>query len=412
MRVTTVIRAVARIYCDAFRGLPSDVWRLSIGLLLNRAGTMVLPFLSLYLVRELGYGVDAAATVLFAFGLGSVAGSYAGGELSGRWAPSQVSSFGGALGVQIVSLILAGVAFLAVPTLPSFAALILVVFIASALNDAYRPACMAAVVEVSPAAVRARAMGLMRLAANAGIAVGPAVGGLLAAADYRWIFVGDAVTCWLAAAWLYFSMRGRKLRRPDTGAADATPAGPSLWSDGPFMAFLGLVLLACLVLFQVFNALPLYLVTDYDFEEPQVGMVFALSTLLIVVFEMPLIKLLERRDSAVILGFGIFLMCVGFGLLPLGHSFAFAALAVTVWTFGEMLWLPFSNVLVAQRAAAGRTGQAMGMYSAVFSIATVLAPVVGLPVLDRYGGSVLWLAAGLIGIPLWIGMAVLARGMR
>ncbi len=127
---------------------------------------------------------------------------------------------------------------------------------------------------------------------------------------------------------------------------------------------------------------------------------------------MVLIKFLERRDPARLLGFGLFVMCAGFGLLPLGRGLAFAALAVTVWTFGEMLCLPFSNVLVAQRAAAGRTGQAMGMYSALFSVAAVPAPVIGLPVLERYGGEVLWTACGLIGIPLWIGMAMLARGMR
>ncbi len=397
-----MIRAAARIYADAFRGLPGDVWRLSIGLFLTRAGTMVLPFLSLYLVRELGYGADAAATVLFAFGLGSVAGSYAGGELSGRW---------GTFGVQVASLILAGFAFLAVPQLRSFAAMTLAVFVAGALNDVYRPACMAAVVEVSPAELRPRSMGLMRLAANAGIAVGPAVGGLLAAVDYRWIFIGDAVTCWLAAAWLFLALRGRQLSRPQAGTA-AAKAGPSLWTDGPFMALMGLILVASLVLFQVFNTLPLYLVDDYGFDEPLVGLVFAFSAGLILIFEMVLIKLLERRDPAALLGFGFFLMCAGFGLLPFGRGLAFAALAVTVWTFGEMLALPFSNVLVAQRAAAGRTGQAMGMYSAVFSVAAVLAPVIGLPVLERYGGDVLWIACGLTGIPLWIGLAMLARTTR
>jgi predicted MFS family arabinose efflux permease len=397
-----LIRAVGRIYADAFRGLPADVWRLSIGLFLTRAGTMVLPFLGLYLVRELRYGVDDAATALFAFGLGSVVGSYAGGELSGRW---------GTFNIQIASLVLAGFGFLAVPTLHSFGAVSVAVFVASALNDAYRPSCMAAVVKAAPAAVRARAMGLMRLAANAGISIGPAVGGLLAAADYRWIFVGDAVTCWLGAAWLYFTLRGHRLRRSDADKATAS-AGPSLWTDGPFLAFLGLALLGTLVLFQVFNALPLYLAQDYGFSEPAIGLIFAFSTTLIVVFEMPLIKLLEGRDLSVLLGFGTFLMCAGFGLLPFGRGFVYAALAAAVWTFGEMLWLPFSNVLAAQRAAAGRTGQAMGMYSAVFSVASVLAPVVGLPVLDRYGGQVLWLAAGLMGIPLWIGMAALARRMR
>ncbi len=397
-----MIRAALRIYAAAFRGLPADVWRLSVGLLLTRAGTMVLPFLSLYLVRELGYGASDAATVLFAFGLGSVAGSYAGGELSGRW---------GTFGVQIVSLILAGVGFLLVPQLRSFAGITIAVFLAGALNDTYRPACMAAVVQASPAAVRARAMGLMRLAANAGIAIGPAVGGLLATIDYRWIFVGDAVTCWLAAAWLFLTLRGRKLE-PLGGNAAAAAAGPSLWTDAPFLALLGLVLAGALVLFQMFNALPLYLVADYGFDERLVGLVFAFSAALILVFEMVLIKFLERRDPARLLGFGLFVMCAGFGLLPLGRGLAFAALAVTVWTFGEMLCLPFSNVLVAQRATAGRTGQAMGMYSAVFSIAAVLAPVIGLPVLERYGGEVLWAACGLIGIPLWIGMAVLERTMR
>ncbi len=389
------------IYADAFRGLPGDVWRLSIGLLLNRAGTMVWPFLSLYLVRELGYGVDAAAAVLVAFGLGSVAGSYAGGELSGRW---------GTLGVQIGSLVLAGFGFLVVPQLHSFAAVTFAVFVASALNDTYRPACMAAVVEAAPAAVRARAMGLMRMAANAGIAVGPAVGGVLATIDYRWIFVGDAATCWLAAAWLAVTLRGRKFRRPQQGSA-AAGSGPSVWADGPLLALLGLVLIASLVLLQAFSTLPLYLVADYDFDETHVGLVFAFSTGLILIFEMVLIKLLERSDPARLIGLGFFLMCAGFGLLPLGRGWAFAALAVTVWTFGEMLCLPFSNLLVAQRAAAGRTGQAMGMYSAVFSVAAVLAPVIGLPMLERYGGD-LWIAAGLVGIPLWIAMAVLARRMR
>ena len=292
--------------------------------------------------------------------------------------------------------------------------MIVAIFVASALNDCFRPAAMAAVVEYSPEAVRPRALGLMRLAANAGIAIGPAVGGMLATLDYRWIFVGDAVTCWLAAAWLFFALRGHATRRAESGGDDsASPKGPSLWADGHFLVFLGLVLLSSLVLFQIFNALPLYLANDYDFDEPMIGLMFAFMTALIVIFEMPLIKLLERRDPGMLLGFGVFLMCVGFGLLPFGRGVAYAALAAAVWTFGEMLWLPFSNVIVARRGAtAGRTGQAMGMYSMVFSVSTVLAPVVGLPVLDRYGGQTLWLGAGLIGVPLWVAMAILARRMR
>ena len=392
-----MVRAIGRLYADAFRGLPAPVWRLSIGLFVNRAGTMVLPFLSLYLVRELGFDAGAASTALAAFGLGSVAGSYAGGVIAGRV---------GTLRVQIWSLVLAGAGFLLVSQVRGFAAVTAAMFLVSAVGDAFRPACITAIVEASTPELRPRAMGLMRLAANAGIAVGPAVGGLLAGIDYGWIFVGEAVTCWAAAAWLSWSMRGEwrsaRARRP----ASTAGAG-SLWRDPRFLGLLALVFVLGLVLYQVFSTLPLYLTSDYHLNETQVGLLFAFNAALIVAFEMVLIKLLERRRPEAVMGLGMFLMCAGFGMLPFGSGLAYAALTVAVWTVGEMLSLPFSNVLVAEYAGAGRAATAIGMYSAVFSVDLVLAPLVGLGVLERFGGDVLWTACGLVGVPLWILCAAL-----
>lgn len=391
-----MIRAIGRLYADAFRGLPVPVWRLSIGLFLNRAGTMVLPFLSLYLVRELRFDADAAATALAVYGLGSVVGSYAGGAVAGRL---------GTLRVQRWSLVLAGAGFLLVSQLRGFLVLTAALFLVNAVSDAYRPACVTAIVEASPPELRPRAMGLMRLAANAGMAVGPAVGGLLAAIDYGWIFVGEAVTCWVAAVWLWRSMREAEPPRHEGGAA-AGGAG-SLWREGRFLAILGLVLVMTLVLFQVFATLPLYLAESYGLSESQVGVIFAWNAALIVAFEMVLIKLLERRRPEHVMGLGMFLMCAGFGLLPLGSGLFYAAFTVMVWTVGEMLSLPFSNVLVAEYAGAGRAGKAIGMYSAVFSVSMILAPVVGLGIFETFGGDVLWTVAGLVGVPLWVLSAAL-----
>lgn len=398
-----MVRAIGRLYADAFRGLPAPVWRLSIGLFLNRAGTMVLPFLSLYLIRELGYDAGAASAVLFAFGLGSVAGAYGGGAISERL---------GTRRVQTWSLILAGAAFLLLGQLRGFAALALGVFVASAVSDAYRPACITAIVEASTAELRPRAMGLMRLAANAGMAVGPALGGVLARIDYGWIFVGEAATCWAAAVWLFGSLRGEPPPRPEGPSATVSGAR-SLWRDGRFLALLGLVFVMTLVLFQVFSTMPLFLTSAYGLNESQVGVIFALNAALIVAFEMVLIKLLEHRRAEHVMGFGMFLMCTGFGLLALGRGFVFAAFTVAIWTVGEMLTIPFSNVLVAERAGAGRAGTAMGMYSAVFSVGLIVAPVAGLGILETFGGDVLWTAAGLVGIPLWIAtVALFSRDLR
>ncbi|MEE8524098.1 MAG: MFS transporter [Thermoanaerobaculia bacterium] len=390
---------LTKLYADAFRGLPPTVWRYSIGLLVNRAGTMVLPFLSLYLIRELGFGTADASVILLAFGLGSVVGAYLGGLAAGRFGP---------FSVQVGSLAASAVGFLVLGQLRSFAALVTGMFVVSAISDAYRPACMTAIIEASPGAIRARSMGLMRLAANAGMAIGPAAGGLLASVDYGWIFVGDAVTCGLAALWLIRAVDGGTgaARGRESAAAAATK---SLWRDGPFLGLLGLMLVAIMVLFQIFSTMPLYLSEVYLLDERRIGLIFAFNAVLIVAFEMLLIKAFERQPPARLVGVGMFLLCAGFGLMPLGRSVAFALLTVVVWTVGEMLMIPFANVLVAERAGSGKAGTAMGMYASMYSVALILAPVVGLRVYERYGGDVLWTAAGLIGIPLWILTAVLAR---
>jgi predicted MFS family arabinose efflux permease len=390
---------ILRLYAEAFRGLPPMVWRLSIGLFVNRAGTMVLPFLSLYLVRELGFSTGEASLILLSFGLGSVTGAYLGGVAAGHFGP---------LHVQVASLAASGAGFLVLGQLRSFAALVAGMFVVSAISDAFRPACMTAIIEASPGAVRVRSMGLMRLAANAGMALGPAAGGFLASLDYGWIFAGDAVTCGLAALYLSRAVDGGSAAARRSAAA-ATAVARSLWRDGPFLALLGLLLLATLVLFQIFNTLPLYLSEAYRFDERQIGLIFALNALLIVVFEMLLIKALEHQPPARLVGVGMFLLCAGFGLMPLGSTAAFAILTLVVWTLGEMLMIPFANVLVAERAGTGGSGAAMGMYAAMYSVALILAPVVGLGVYERWGGDVLWTAAGLLGIPLWALTALLAR---
>ncbi len=391
-----------QLYVDAFRGLPPTVWKVSFGLLVNRAGTMVLPFLSLYLVRELDFTTGDASVLLFSFGLGSVAGAYLGGLAAGRY---------GSMPVQIVSLLASGVGFLMLGWLRSFVALVVGMFVVSAISDAFRPACMTAIVEASPDEVRARSMGLMRLAANAGMAIGPAAGGLLASVDYSWIFVGDAVTCVFAGFYLMHAVGVGGVvasRKPDTAAGSSK----SLWLDGPFLALLALMLAATLVLFQIFNTLPLYLSEAYRLDERQIGLLFAFNAGLIVIFEMLLIKVFENQPPARLVGVGMFLLCAGFGLLPLGQSVAFAAATIVVWTAGEMLMIPFANVLVAERAGPGQAANAMGMYAAMYSVALILAPVVGLGIYERFGGDVLWTAAGLLGIPLWILTAVLGRAAK
>lgn len=394
-------RRMVHAYRSAFAGLAREVWLLALATFVNRAGTMVLPFLGLYLTRRLGMDAIEAGRVLALYGVGSVLGSLIGGWLSDRL---------GAVRVQLLSLAASGIGFLLVPIATGFAGVSLAVLTAATLADAFRPATMVAVAHYSPVSSRTRSFALIRLAANLGMAVGPAVGGVLAVHHYTWLFVGDALTCWAAGVLLAVTLGlpAARVRREDV-----QPSGRgSAWSDPPFLVFLVLVLLLAVSLFQIWSTMPLHLRDALALGEPAIGGLLALNAVAIVLFEMLLLKAVEHRDPLRMTGLGAALIGCGLGLLAFPGGLPVALASLAVWTFGEMVSLPLTNAAVAHRAPSDRVGSYMGAYSVAFSLAFVIAPLAGTAVYGRWGGGVLWTAVAILGPLLGLGFAALARPFR
>jgi predicted MFS family arabinose efflux permease len=186
-----VLGQVTSAYREAFRGLPRRVWLLAVVTLVNRSGTMVVPFLSLYLTTQLGYTISQAGRVVALYGIGSVLGSLLGG-----WLADHI----GAVRVVRWSLIGTGAGFLLLSQVHSLWALAATVLSLSVVAEAFRPAMLSSIALAAPPEVRTRSMSLLRLAINLGMSVGPAIGGLLAVKRYLWLFLVDAGTCWAAVA--------------------------------------------------------------------------------------------------------------------------------------------------------------------------------------------------------------------
>ena len=97
-------------YINTFKGLSTEVWWLALITLINRAGTMVIPFLSLYLTEDLEFTLKDVGWIMTAFGLGSVVGSWLGGKLTDKI---------GYYKVMVRSLLLTGVLFIGLQFQPS-----------------------------------------------------------------------------------------------------------------------------------------------------------------------------------------------------------------------------------------------------------------------------------------------------
>jgi MFS family permease len=387
-----MFRSILAAYREAFSGLNRAVWLLALTTLVNRSGTMVLPFLILYLTQKQGFATTDAGKALGIYGVGGVLGSYLGGWLCDRVPPRRV---------MVGSLALAGVGFILLGQLDARPAILVNIFFLGLVGEGFRPANGAAVAAASPPELRTRAFALNRLAVNLGMSLGPSIGGFLAMIDYDWLFVVDGATSLFAAGVLFAAFHAED-RKPVKAPAVAGPAR-SPWRDRPFLVMMALFFLLALITFQMASTFPLTLRDLYGFREGRIGLVMAVNTVIIVLFEMVLVHRVGARDPLRLVGIGGLLFGLGMALLPFGTGFAFAAFSVVVWTIGEMLAFPMSAGAVANRAEEANRGEYMGLYTLSFEGAWVFSPVVGTWVYQTWGAKTLWLGCGAVGVLLLIG---------
>lgn len=416
-----LVRRVAGAYVDAFRGLPRPIWSLSAVLLVNRAGSMVLVFLALYLTQDLGWELTTAGSIVALHGLGAVIGSLVGGWLTDRIGACQVMTGGLALsGV--------GYSMLELPRTPW--TLGLLVLAASIASESFRPANLAALAELAPPGLEARAVALARLAINLGMAIGPSVGGFLSIYGYHWLFRIDGATCLLAAVTLLLLFRHPEAMRPAISVespesttsetpTDAPPtpqptsrpasAGLHPLKDRAFLLFLGLTVINVAIFFQAFSTFPVALKTEHGLPESHFGLVMATNAVLILVFEMLLVKRFEGHPPLRLVALGAVFTGVGFALLEIGRGWAVALLSVTVWTVGEMLISPFAIGWVTLRTRPRTRGKYMGLYTTSWGVGFALGPLAGSWVYDHWGGRALWLGIGVLALLSAAGFELLGR---
>lgn len=396
------MRGFLRIYLEAYRGLPRAVWILALASFVNRAGAMVLPFLTIYVVGERGATLQQAGDLLAIFGLGALVGIAAGGRLTDRI---------GFLPVQVGALTLGGLTLFALGLAESLTHIRALVFLLGLASEGFRPANYTAIAAFSPPTIRARCFGLHRLAINLGWTIGPVLGGVLAQIDYGWLFLADGGTCLAAGGILGVALSG-EVRRAAAGKERPAGPAPSPWGDGPFLAVLALLGLQGLVFFQMLGALPLFMSSELGFDEGTIGRVLAVNAVLIVLFEMPLVKRIEGLPTLRLVGFAGLLVGIGYGLLPWGAGVLFVATTVAIWTVGEMISNPPMMTFVANRASDANRGRYMGLYNVTYSLAFIAAPGLGMRVYEAFGASTLWHGCLVVGVVDWLAFEALARWMR
>ena len=269
------------LYQIAYSGLSRNTWLLSVVMLINRSGTMVIPFMTIYLTRPaMGYSIGQAGAVVGVFGLGAVCGGWLGGRLTDRI---------GFHRVQYMALAGGGILFMVLGQVRSYPLICLCTFALSIVNESFRPANSTAIAVYSKEDNRTRSYSLNRLATNLGWAVGGAIGGILASINFHLLFWVDGGTNLLAMLLLRFFLgHSAEPGVAKTETAAAEPVG-SPYRDKIYLGFLACTIVFAACFFQLFSVLPVFYKTALHMPEYMIGLLMTMNGLLITIVEMVLV---------------------------------------------------------------------------------------------------------------------------
>jgi len=394
-----MLTPVFATYKNAYSGLSRSTWLLSIVMLINRSGTMVVPFLTLYLI-SMGYSVSKAGFVFAFFGLGAFTGAFVGGKLTDKI---------GFYPVQIITLLGGGIMFFVLAQMQNYWLICLFTYLLAFINEAFRPANSTAVAFYSQPDNRTRSYALNRLAINLGWAIGSGIGGILANINFSLLFYVDGITNIVAAILIWLFLKPVSFKSVSEKHFEAA-GSLSPYKDKVYLLFILLTVFFASCFFQLFTNLSPYFFKELHFSTPLIGFLLAINGIIIAIVEMVLIYKLEgRRKNIDYIFIGILMVGIAFLMLNIpGMGPILALCMITVMTFGEIFSMPFMNSFWISRTQPSNRGEYAALYTMAWSAAQTLGPLGGSQLAGHFGFKWLWFSAG----ALCIIVSLLIRQLR
>lgn len=377
------------------RSMPGSAWVLFAGTFVNRLGTFVLPFMTIYLTRR-GFSAPQAGLAVGSYSLGGVIAQSFAGLMADRIGRRNTIAF---------SMLSAGGLTLLLWRAETLVLIYPLMFAVGCCADLHRPASAALIADLVPSEQRVTAFTLHRSAINLGWAAGLSIGGFLADRSFAYLFLGDAATS-IVFAVISLGALPHGTRTGRREEAELPTARSSILGDRGFLLFLLAGLLTAAIYAQNITSMPLHLV-DAGLSASTYGLLQALNGAIIVVAELPVIAWTQRHDRLRMVALGSLLIGVAFASLLFAEALAPLIAMVGLWTLGEMIAAPVASAIAADRAPPHAHGRYQSAHGSMFSLGMLLGPIVG-TFLYSVNPSALWVTCGITGF-ISASLTLLAR---
>jgi MFS family permease len=383
------------IMLQTFKQLPRNLWITFFAIIGNSFGWSITAYMALFLHLHRGMSVTQIGTVMTGFGVGALVGAYISGHLTDRYPPHRIC---------LITLVINALTVLTIPYLHTYIIMAAVTTLMGTANSAFSPANRVYIMNSCPEKLRAQVTNIRYTVINIGVGSGIFLCGWLSQFNVILPFFFNSTIMLLAALFLYAN--GDFVRANNNAASTANALSAELMHKTAVFFWLNLsfAFLMQAAFAQLRVTFPLYLYQFYHITQVSLSHLFLLNCLLIIALQIPLSIMLARFNTYIVAGFGSLTIGFGFVLLIFSHQYWWAVISTAIWTLGEMVYFPLSQLLVYDLAPAHRKGWSMGLYQLTYAAANMAGPAIGSLLLAHGHPHWIWFLSGIFGTVTMLGL--------
>jgi MFS family permease len=371
---------------------PMPVKALLVGNFVNKLGWFLQVFLVLFLTTSKGFSDVQAGTALGVYGGGTVVGLIIGGALSDKLGPRAA---------VLISMFGMAVFVLAIAFVPNYTTVLVVVALAGAVGQFYRPASAALLTELTPKHRQVMIFAVYRLTMNVGATAAPLVGAALVTISWNLLFIGEALAALAYAAVAIIALpRRRTAAVQDSAQAPAAEEEPrggylAVLRDYKYALFLLCMFINAAIYMQYLAVLPLHMKSD-ELSTWWYSAMVALNGFIVITCELLVTKVSQHWPPRLVAVAGFVLLGGGLAFYALPGGIAIFVIGTLLWTVAEIVGGPTMFAYPGMAAPPALLGRYVGSAHAMFGLGSALGPFIGVWIWNSSGTQV-WVWCGLAG---------------
>lgn len=393
-------------FLNTYHRYPRQFWLMAVGLFIMSAGaSMVWPFLMIYVSDTLGLTLSKSASLITI--------NAATGLISTLLAGSVADRFGRKL-VMTASLLTNGLVYLFMAQAESYAAFAVLMMLAGFSNPLYAVGADAMLADLLSIEKRSDGYAIIRMVNNAGIAIGPAVGGFVAGKSYDLAFYGAAVGM-LSYGFLLLFLAKETLDKAAVKVRALTEKASGgfkrVLRDKGYLAFTSLIALGLIAPAMLWSLLAVYSNQNFGLSEQLFGWIPTTNALMCVFIQLPVTQITKRFHPLLVIAIGMMVYALGVGSVALMAGFWGFWFSMVFMTFGELILVPTASKYVADRSPVDLRGRYMSFYWLTQGFARAIAPLYGGWLNDNISPRAIWVGGLGVGLSSTLGLFALSKRM-